>query len=793
MKLLIVESPAKSKTIEKYLGHEFKVVATVGHIRDLKPKVDGIDLTDFSMKWTTQPAQRKTIDNLRKYINLADDIYLATDLDREGEAISWHVSQLFEKELKGKNVFRIVFSEITKQAISKAIKNPREINQGLVNAYLARRGIDFLMGFQISPELWRRLPGAKSAGRVQSVALDIISQRAQERRDFVPVEFWSVKAKISDKQNCVFANLISVDGKRISKLSIKDKQQVDDIVNKLSSPLTIEHINNKHFVRKPLPPLITASLQQSASVIYGIPPLKTMSIAQSLYEGVNIGGDTTGLITYMRTDSLFISNEFMPHIKKAIVDIFGTDFLPSTPNFYKSRSKNSQEAHEAIRPTDMKFTPDQIKSSLSIEQFKIYSLIYSRTLASQMSVAQYDGLEVLLNSNKDCVSTFRISGSSVTFDGYLASNKKFGRPSKKMTDEVYKLETPSNKGGDDEIDEKIEVEDLGLIIGKNPSVGDTFKVDEFLKTQNWTQPPKNYNEASLIKKMDELEIGRPSTYASIISTLKKREYVVLDAKKLLPTPIGEFLSYFLKLYFSKFVDVAFTASMEKQLDQIVDDNEQYKTVLELFLNTLKEHKSKLDAVRISVVIEELNKHFKSFVFPDGNKCPKCKDGTLSIKLSKFSPFVGCDKYPECDYSYRMTKGDDELIDATATADFPKTLLESETEKIVVNVGRFGPYVQLKSGDETVNASIPRGQEPLDITLESAKELIEIAKRKKYFEVLGKIDKDEVLFFPHGSFGPYIKVGKTNATFKGEGTPTIEEAIELIEKSKARPKRKFKKK
>ena len=635
MNLVIVESPAKAKTINKYLGKDYLVLASYGHIRDLPSKNGSVDPENkFEMQWEIDSFSKKYLKEITNAAEDSDKIILATDPDREGEAIAWHVKKVLEskKLLKGKDLERVVFNEITKKAILEAIKNPREIHLPLVEAYLARRALDYLVGFNISPILWTKLPGSKSAGRVQSVALKLITEREKEIELFKPEEYWTLTSDFTNKDNKnILSKLSLYDGKKIERFTFKNKNEIDQAINIINkSKFTIKDVNTKVFRRNPLAPFTTSTLQQTASGKFGFGASRTMQIAQRLYQGIDIEGETTGLITYMRTDGTNISQEAIDEFRDLIKKDFGNEFLPDQPNSYTGKkAKNAQEAHEAIRPTDINRAPDTLKKYLSSDQQKLYNLIWSRALSSQMEVAQFDRNTITIES-EDNQTICKASGSVLKFDGFL---------------KVY-----SSTSTDD--DEEILPE-----MSKGP-----INIEALMDEQHFTQPPPRYSEASLVKKLEELGIGRPSTYASIISTIANRGYAEIVNKRFFPTDRGKLISAFLEKLFSKYVDYNFTAGLEDQLDEITTGKESWIKVLEMFWKDFNNNVSEVKEKRTREVLDLLNESLGALIFntdKDGNivrKCQLCDTGSLSLKNSfRGGAFIGCSNYPECKFTRPLSK------------------------------------------------------------------------------------------------------------------------------------------
>ena len=761
MNLVIVESPAKAKTINKYLGKDYLVLASYGHIRDLPSKNGSVDTeNNFQMEWEIDSFSKKYLKEITDAAADSNKIILATDPDREGEAIAWHVKEVLEskKLLKGKDLERVVFNEITKNAILEAIKNPRDIHLPLVEAYLARRALDYLVGFNISPILWTKLPGSKSAGRVQSVALKLITEREKEIELFKPEEYWTLTSDFTNKDNKKILSKLSLyNEKKIERFTFKNKNEIDkaiDVINK--SKFLIKDVNTKIFKRNPLAPFTTSTLQQTASGKFGFGASRTMQIAQKLYQGIDIDGETTGLITYMRTDGTSISKEAINEFRDVINKDFGDKFLPKDPNnFTGKKAKNAQEAHEAIRPTDVTRKPVDIKKYVNADQYKLYELIWSRALSSQMNPAEFDRNTILISS-KDEKINFRTTGSVVKFEGFL---------------KVYEIE---EKNDDDK-------NILPEVIA-----GDEVQILKLNDEQHYTDPPPRFSEASLVKKMEELGIGRPSTYASIISVLSTRNYVEQVNKRFFPTDRGKLISAFLEKLFSKYVDYNFTADLENQLDEITSGKIKWVEVLNNFWKDFYLNVGQVKEKRTREVLDLLNESLGSLVFDrDENdkidrKCKLCSNGELSLKNSfRGGAFIGCSNYPDCKFTRPLSK-------TKAAAQYnlaePKLLGQNDFGKdIFLKNGRFGPYLQFekelinneidipkktkkkkkkkkaKENDHLKNVSIPKGIEVDSVDLNQAKFLCSLPK------VLGKHpDTGKDIILNSGRFGPYLKCENKSA-------------------------------
>ena len=759
MNLVIVESPAKAKTINKYLGDDYKVLASYGHIRDLPSKNGSVDPDhDFKMEWEVDSFSKKYLKEITDAAKDSSKIILATDPDREGEAIAWHVKEYLneKKLLKDKEIERVVFNEITKKAVLHGIDNPRQIEPLLVDAYMARRALDYLVGFNISPILWTKLPGSKSAGRVQSVALKLITEREHEIESFNPEEFWTLSVKFKDKNNQIItASISQLENNKIEKFSFRNKEEINkaiSIINK--KKFSITDISSKIINRNPSGPFTTSTLQQTASSRLGFGASRTMQIAQKLYQGIEIDGETIGLITYMRTDGTNLSKDavsaFRDYIKKEI----GNEYLPeSSLNYSGKKAKNAQEAHEAIRPTDIIRTPQSVKKYLSTDQNKLYDLIWSRALSSQMSSAKFDRNTITVTSdNNDTVC--KASGSVLKFDGFL------------------KIYNNQNKDDDESI---LPAMTKGLI-----------NIESLIDEQHFTQPPPRYSEASLVKKLEELGIGRPSTYASIISTIANRGYAEILNKRFFPTDRGKLISAFLEKLFSRYVDYNFTAGLEDQLDEITSGKESWIKVLELFWKDFNNNVSEVKEKRTREVLDLLNDSLGELIFDKDNegnivrKCQLCSNGTLSLKNSfRGGAFIGCSNYPDCKFTRPLSKA---KAAAQAQLAEPKFIGKHENgNDIYLKNGRFGPYLQYerilseqeleenikkkkkkkKSKTEVnellKNVSIPKGLDLKDIDLEKAQFLCSLPKS------LGlNPENQKEITLNTGRFGPYLKCENKSA-------------------------------
>ena len=754
MNLVIVESPAKAKTINKYLGKDFTVLASYGHIRDLPSKNGSVDPDNqFKMIWEIDSFSKKYLKEITDVAKESDKIILATDPDREGEAIAWHVKEFLDEKklLKGKKIERVVFNEITKKAVTNGIENPREIEDHLVDAYMARRALDYLVGFNISPILWTKLPGSKSAGRVQSVALKLLTEREHEIEIFKPDEFWTLNVIFKTENNSsITSNVFQLDGKKVEKFSFRKKDDINKAIEIIKSQkYKISDISSKVFTRNPVGPFTTSTLQQSASSKLGFGASRTMQIAQRLYQGIDIEGDTKGLITYMRTDGTNISKDAVTEFRDYINSNYGKEYLPVEPNNYSGKkAKNAQEAHEAIRPTNIKSDPNSLKKYLSSDQYKLYNLIWSRALSSQMQSAKFDRKTILINSEDD-KHIFRASGSVIKFDGFL---------------KLYNLDDENNE-------EKILPE-----VSKGP-----INIERFNDEQHFTQPPPRYSEASLVKKLEELGIGRPSTYASIISVIANRGYADIVNKRFFPTDRGKLISAFLEKLFTKYVDYSFTAKLEDQLDDITSGKEDWVKVLDQFWSDFNKNVSSVKEKRTREVLDMLNESLGSLVFEtDENgkidrKCKICDKGELSLKNSfRGGAFIGCSNYPDCKFTRPLSKA--KAAEQVNLAE-PKLIGQNDLGKdIYLKNGRFGPYLQYEKNPEEIevkkkkkkklknetnenlkNVSIPKGIDIDTIDLERAKFLCSLPKS------LGLNPENNMeIFLNSGRFGPYLKCENKSA-------------------------------
>ncbi|MET0409526.1 MAG: type I DNA topoisomerase [Hyphomicrobium sp.] len=749
MNVVIVESAAKAKTINKYLGSGYKVIASYGHVRDLPAKDGSVEPDhDFQMHWEVDPKSQKIMREIADAVKKADKLILATDPDREGEAISWHILQILnQKKALGKDteVERVAFNAITKQSILAALKEPRQIDEPLVDAYLARRALDYLVGFTLSPVLWRKLPGSRSAGRVQSVALRLVCDREAEIEAFKTDEYWTIEALLSTAKNeDVRSRLVAIDGTVLKKLDIKDEATATAIKKALiGRDFRVASVEKKATKRNPYAPFTTSTLQMDASRKLGFSAKQTMQIAQRLYEGVDIGGETVGLITYMRTDGVQIVPEAVSQIRDVISAEYGRNYTPFARE-YKTKAKNAQEAHEAIRPTDPRRKPDQVRKHLEKDQAALYDLIWKRTIASQMAAADIEQTTAEIDAKGADGKAYglRANGSVLMFDGFLKVYEE-GRD-----DRVRTIE----KGKDDTSDEDENDRRLPPL-----AVGDHLKDKEVSADQHFTQPPPRFSEATLVKRMEELGIGRPSTYASTMAVLVDRDYVRIDKKRLVPEDKGRLVIAFLESFFKRYVEYDFTADLEEKLDLISNDELAYKEVLRDFWRDFMAAVSEIKDLRVGDVLEALNEMLGPHVFPDKGDgsdprlCPKCGNGRLSLKISgKYGAFIGCGNYPECNYTRQLSQS----ADGDAAALDGKILgYNDDGLAVTLKTGRFGPYIQLgeAEGDEKPKrSSIPKGVDAATLDFDKAMQLLSLPR-----EVGAHPDEGGVITAGLGRFGPFI--------------------------------------
>jgi DNA topoisomerase I len=744
--VVVVESPAKAKTINRYLGGGFTVLASLGHVRDLPPKDGSVrPEQDFAMDWQSDQRGEKQVSAIAKALKGASTLYLATDPDREGEAISWHVKAMLADRhaLKGIKVRRITFNEITRSAVRAAMAAPRDLDQPLIEAYLARRALDYLVGFTLSPVLWRKLPGSRSAGRVQSVALRLICDREAEIEAFRAREYWTVEADFTTPAGAPFtARLTHLEGKKLEQfdlpneaIAMRAKQRVE------AGRFTVGSVEKRRVKRHPYAPFTTSTLQQEASRKLGFGAQQTMRLAQQLYEGVELDGETTGLITYMRTDGVQMAQEAIAAIREHVGGSYGSNYLPPAPRVYQSKIKNAQEAHEAIRPTDVERTPDSMARFLSNDQRRLYELIWKRAVASQMQSAELDQVTVDVTDGKG--TTLRATGSIVAFDGFL---------------KLYREDT----------DDAAEEDDSRML----PPMAerDPLKRGDVTAAQHFTQPPPRYSEASLVKKMEELGIGRPSTYASILSVLQDRKYVRLDKRRFIPEDRGRLVTAFLISFFEHYVDTGFTASMEEKLDEIAGGDIEWRTMLHAFWDEFSRAVDQTKDLKISDVIAALDEDLGPHFFParedgtDPRLCTACGTGRLGLKLGRYGSFIGCSNYPTCQYTRRLAIENGEDQGETLKEGMRVLGQHPDTgEEITVRRGPYGLYVQQgENGDakdkgknkvKPRRTSLPRGMDGDQITLEQAMGLLGLPR------LIGMHPETrEAIQAGIGRFGPYVRMG-----------------------------------
>lgn len=763
MKLVVVESPAKAKTINKYLGSDYKVLASYGHIRDLPSKDGSVDPdNDFAMTWEFSPVGKKHLNDIIAALKDCDTLILASDPDREGEAIAWHILEELKekKKLNGKKIERVVFHEITKSAVKEGIENPREIDQDLVSAYMARRALDYLVGFNLSPILWRKLPGSKSAGRVQSVALRLICDRENEIDKFKAEEYWTIDVDLLTAQKAeMLTHLINLDGKKLDKFTINSEEKALDAKAKIEAQnFAISNVERKKASRYPAPPFTTSTLQQEAARKLRFSAKKTMQVAQKLYEA--------GIITYMRTDAVNLSKEAIKACREAIEKYFGASYLPKTAKEYKNKTKNAQEAHEAIRPSDVMNTPKKMELKLDSDAYKLYELIWKRTVACQMNPAILDRVVVDAKS-ADGKILLRANGQVIQFDGFL------------------KLYQESKDDSDDD--------DENAIL-PNVETGESVEKKEIKPAQHFTTPPPRFTEASLVKKLEELGIGRPSTYANIIAVLQERKYVKVEKLRFIPEDRGRIVTVFLENFFKKYVEYDFTAQMEEFLDDVSAGAMQWKKLLAGFWAKFIKNIDEVKPLQLTEVINKIDEALSAHLFPpreDGSDpriCPKCGKGRLSIKFGKFGAFLGCSNYPECSYTKPLTdtkEEEEEAANASAqklASGEDKILCQMNEQNVYLRKGPYGYYVQL--GDASGNTekpkrcSLPKFVKPEELTAEQAQILLSLPRD------LGNGIEANI-----GKFGQYIKQGTKSKSLSGEDNIfniTSERAEELLKNAVAKP-------
>ena len=761
MNVLVVESPTKAKTINKYLGPGYRVIASFGHIRDLPSKDGSVRPDDdFAMTWEVDSHAQKRIKDIADAVKNADKLILATDPDREGEAISWHVLEVLKQKrvLGHARVERVAFNAVTRAAVLDAIANPRAINEELVDSYLARRALDYLVGFTLSPVLWRKLPGARSAGRVQSVALRLICERETDIEAFRPQEYWTVDVDLAASSGSFTARLTRLDGKKLDKLSLGTEAEAGRASDAIKAQqFAVGEIEVKPVRRHPAPPFITSTLQQEASRKLGFAAKHTMRIAQQLYEGVDVGGETVGLITYMRTDGVQMAGEAIGEARHLIGDRYGARYLPSAPRAYTSRTKNAQEAHEAIRPTSFARLPQNIERRLEPDQARLYDLIWKRALASQMESAELERTTVDAVS-ADGQITLRATGTVTLFDGFL---------------------TLYQEGRDDVS------EDEGAKLPKLAKA-DSLAVEAVAPAQHFTEPPPRYSEASLVRRLEELGIGRPSTYATILSVLRDRAYVRMERGRFVPEDKGRIVTTFLKNFFSRYVEYDFTADLEEKLDEIAEGSLAWKALLRDFWKGFSTAVDGVKELRVSEVITALDEMLGPHIFPPGangedpRRCPTCATGKLSLKLGRFGAFIGCSNYPECRYTRKLGQSESDAANGqpVALGEDPNT-----SEPITLRSGRFGPYVQRGEGEKPARTSVPKGVDSSAVDLEYALKLLSLPR-----EVGKHPETGEAITANFGRYGPYVAHQKQYASLESAEdvfTVGINRAVSLLAEKKAK--------
>ena len=778
MDVVVVESPAKAKTIGKYLGSDYVVLASYGHVRDLPPKDGSVrPEEDFAITYQTEARAVSHLKSIANAVRRAGHLYLATDPDREGEAISWHVLAALEdmNALNAVPVSRVVFNEITRDSVRAAMNHTRDLDMNLVNAQQARRALDYLVGFTLSPVLWRKLPGSRSAGRVQSVALRLICGRETEIEAFVPREYWTIEADFrTGKGEMLTAKLVRLRGEKVEKFTLGSETEARDAAGVIEDApgFAVGEVESKEVRRNPAPPFTTSTMQQEASRKLRFPARKTMSVAQHLYEGIDLDGETVGLITYMRTDGVYLANEAIQGARRVIAAEYGDAYVPEKPRMYKATAKNAQEAHEAIRPTDLSRTPKRLQGMLRSDELRLYELIWKRAMTSQMASARLEKAAVSVLADGGAAE-LRATGQIVLFDGFLRLYRE-GR------DDPLPAEADPTEREDDR---------------RLPAVkdGEALSRDAVRPAQHSTEPPPRFTEASLVKRLEELGIGRPSTYASILSVLQDRGYVRLDKSRFIPEDRGRLVTAFLSNFFERYVEYGFTANLEEQLDRISAGELNWKEVLREFWVHFIEAVEGTRELRIREVLDVLHAvlgpHFFHSDDPnaDPRKCPQCEDGKLSIKLGKFGAFIGCSNYPDCKYTRSLEAGADAQTDTG-----PRELgRDAKTgSEVSVRKGPYGYYVQLGSGEDPDSkpkrVSVPKGMEPDAVTLDLASGLLALPREVGLHPETGKMITAGI-----GRFGPYLRHDKAYASLSGDDdvlTTGLNRAVSLLADAAARPRR-----
>jgi len=740
MDVVVVESPTKARTINKYLGRGAKVLASFGHVRDLPAKDGSVDPEhDFKMTWRIDPKAQKHVRAIAEETKKADRLILATDPDREGEAISWHVLEILKKRgaLKGKDVQRVVFHEITPRAIREAMANPRGIDEQLVNAYLARRALDYLVGFTLSPVLWRKLPGARSAGRVQSVALRLICEREIEIEQFRPRDYWTIEALLAPagSDEAFPARLAAVDGRKLDKFAITDEARAKALLARLqAADFQVRSVDKRPLRRMPPPPFTTSTLQQEAARKLGFGAKETMRIAQALYEGKTVAGETIGLITYMRTDSVAMAAEAVSAIRDLLAERWGRDYVPERPHRFRARAKNAQEAHEAIRPTNPALTPEEVRPFLDPKEAALYELIWKRAVASQTAAAELEQTKVAIAS-RDGSLELVASGQILRFPGFLR---------------IY--EEGRDETGDDNGEEESRLPALA------PAT--TLTLVDARADKHTTKPPPRYTEASLVKKLEELGIGRPSTYATILSVLQERNYVRLEKRRFVPEDKGRLVTAFLESFFDRYVEYDFTAELEEALDAISRGEKDWRQVLADFWRDFSRRTDEVMNIRTTEILERLNEYLAPLLFPpredgrDPRACPECGTGRLTLKVGRFGAFIGCSRYPECRYTRRFADGNGNP-GADQESEAGERLLGTDPESgraVWLKAGRFGPYVERagEDGEKPARVSLPKGVDPAAVDLDFACRLLALPR-----EIGRHPETGEPVVAGIGRYGPYV--------------------------------------
>jgi len=787
--VVVVESPAKAKTINKYLGGDYRVLASFGHVRDLPPKDGSVrPEQDFAMDWEADARGERQVGEIARALKGARRLYLATDPDREGEAISWHVKDMLGRRgaLKGVEVNRITFNEITKRAIQTAIKAPRDLDTPLIEAYLARRALDYLVGFNLSPVLWRKLPGSRSAGRVQSVALRLICEREAEIEAFRTREYWTVETRFTTPAGAPFtARLTHLDGRKLEQFDLPDEASA------LRAKAAVEagrfrvvSVEKKRTRRNPPPPFTTSTLQMEASRKLGMGAQAAMRVAQQLYEGVDIGGETVGLITYMRTDGVTMAREAVFAIRDHVKDSFGPDYIPGAPREYTSKVKNAQEAHEAIRPTDVARTPDQVARFLDDRQRKLYELVWKRAVASQMQSAELDQTTVEI-ADESGKTKLRATGSVIAFDGFL----RLYREDEDDRDADRRAGiAPQNADAEED-------RTLPPMAERDP-----LKTGGVTASQHFTQPPPRFSEATLVKRLEELGIGRPSTYASILQVLQDREYVRLDKRRFIPEDRGRLVTTFLTAFFGKYVDYGFTADLEEKLDDISGGRAEWREVMRAFWEDFSRALGQTTDLKISDVIDALDAELGPHFFPeregagDPRTCPSCANGRLGLRLGRTGAFIGCSNYPDCRYTRPLVAPGAEGENGGLT-EGPRELGEDPVtgQKVTVRRGPYGVYVQLGEGSEDAKgkpvkprrASLTKDMNPDTVDMDQALGLLSLPR------VVGRDpETGEEISAGVGRFGPYVRLGNVYQSLEaGDDVLALgmNRAMELLAKARAKVK------